>query len=62
MGQHSMGDDNHTWVLRDAFVEAVIPGSIVRSFRGLRDNIRSATRTGGGLIWNHGNNNEKGSA
>ena len=26
MGQHSIGVDNHTWVLRDAFVEAIIPG------------------------------------
>ena len=32
---NSIGVDNHTWVLRDAFVEAIIPGSIVQSFRKL---------------------------
>jgi hypothetical protein len=59
MGQHSIGVDHHTWVLRDAFVEAIIPGSIIRSSGRLRDNIRRVARTGGVLIWNHGNNDEK---
>jgi hypothetical protein len=61
MGQHSIGADNHTWVLRDDFVDdhSRIDRSVVSKAQG---NNRRVTRTGGGLIWNHRNNDQERSA
>jgi hypothetical protein len=40
-------------------LSTIIPGSIVRLSPRLRDHNRRVTRTRGGLIWNHRNNDEE---
>lgn len=57
-GAHSISVDNHTWVVRDAFVDGHSRIDRWVSPR-LRDNNRRVTRAGGSLIWNHRNNDEE---